>query len=98
MSLYGHDRPTTPNLERLAERPRDRPFFVFLNYFDAHSPFVPPEGADPRFGLCAIPEARKMEILHKYERLMHKKSTPGDGPPDRIDREATELYRDSYES
>ena len=28
-----------------------RPFFAFLNYFDAHSPYLPPEGAGFRFGL-----------------------------------------------
>ncbi|HZW30634.1 MAG TPA: sulfatase [Isosphaeraceae bacterium] len=29
----------------------DRPFFVFLNYFDAHSPYLLPRGAVYRFGL-----------------------------------------------
>ena len=28
-----------------------RPFFAFLNYFDAHSPYVPPTIAEHRFGL-----------------------------------------------
>jgi len=27
-----------------------RPFFAFLNYFDAHSPYLPPEGTPFRFG------------------------------------------------
>jgi arylsulfatase A-like enzyme len=31
------------------QRPR-RPFFAFLNYFDAHAPYLPPEGAGFRFG------------------------------------------------
>ncbi len=26
-----------------------RPFFVFLNYYDAHGPYVPPAGTPPRF-------------------------------------------------
>jgi len=30
------------------QEPR-RPFFVFLNYFDAHSPYLPPEGTPFRF-------------------------------------------------
>jgi arylsulfatase A-like enzyme len=85
-------------LSWLDARPGDRPFFVFLNYFDAHSPFIPPQGADTRFGLCASPEARKKEILDRYKRLKHRRSAPGDGPADRIEREATELFRDSYES
>ena len=32
-------------------RDQDRPFFAFLNYFDAHSPYLPPEGAGFRFGV-----------------------------------------------
>ena len=27
----------------------DRPFFAFLNYFDAHDPYLPPPGFDPGF-------------------------------------------------
>ncbi|MBX6312588.1 MAG: sulfatase-like hydrolase/transferase [Isosphaeraceae bacterium] len=29
----------------------DRPFFAFLNYYDAHDPYVPPDSAPRRFGL-----------------------------------------------
>jgi arylsulfatase A-like enzyme len=29
---------------------KGRPFFAFLNYFDAHAPFVPPDGFERRFG------------------------------------------------
>ena len=28
-----------------------RPFFTFLNYYDAHAPYLPPEGAGFRFGV-----------------------------------------------
>jgi arylsulfatase A-like enzyme len=28
----------------------ERPFFAFLNYFDAHMPYRPPESFDPKFG------------------------------------------------
>jgi arylsulfatase A-like enzyme len=36
----------------LSARPEpDRPFFAFLNYFDAHSPYLLPPGAEYRFGL-----------------------------------------------
>ncbi len=38
-------------LQWLADRPeKSRPFFVFLNYLDAHSPYTVPEGAQHRFG------------------------------------------------
>ncbi|CAN5675119.1 hypothetical protein BH23PLA1_BH23PLA1_06630 [soil metagenome] len=32
-------------------RPEGRPFFAFLNYFDAHDPYLPPDGWKRRFGL-----------------------------------------------
>jgi arylsulfatase A-like enzyme len=39
-------------LDWLSHRPEpQRPFFAFLNYFDAHSPYLPPEGIGFRFGL-----------------------------------------------
>jgi arylsulfatase A-like enzyme len=39
-------------LDWLSRRPdARRPFFAFLNYFDAHSPYVLPRGAPYRFGL-----------------------------------------------
>jgi arylsulfatase A-like enzyme len=38
-------------LSWLSHRPEpERPFFAFLNYFDAHVPYLPPEGAGFRFG------------------------------------------------
>ena len=36
----------------LSHRPEPRrPFFAFLNYFDAHSPYLPPDGVGVRFGV-----------------------------------------------
>ncbi|MEW4567830.1 sulfatase [Tautonia sp. JC769] len=32
------------------DRPEARPFFAFLNYFDAHDPYLVPPGAEHRFG------------------------------------------------
>ncbi len=32
------------------DRPGDRPFFAFLNYFDAHGPYLPPAPFANRFG------------------------------------------------
>lgn len=37
-------------LNWLSSWDRARPFFVFLNYFDAHSPYLPPEPFDELFG------------------------------------------------
>ena len=41
-----------------------RPFFVFLNYHDAHTPYKPPDGAETRF--ARLPESRD-EIRIIYE-------------------------------
>jgi len=37
-------------LSWLAKREPSRPFFAFLNYFDAHTPFLPPPPYDTMFG------------------------------------------------
>jgi arylsulfatase A-like enzyme len=36
------------------DRAQARPFFAFLNYFDAHDPYLVPPGADHRFGGAPI--------------------------------------------
>jgi arylsulfatase A-like enzyme len=42
-------------LDWLRQRRPDRPFFAFLNYFDAHGPYVPPPGWAGRFGIRPKP-------------------------------------------
>jgi arylsulfatase A-like enzyme len=46
----------------LRQRRPDRPFFAFLNYFDAHGPYVPPPGFEGRFGIRPKPP-RDYEFL-----------------------------------
>ena len=50
----------------LSQRPEPaRPFFAFLNYMDAHSPYVLPPGAAHRFGLK--PESRDdFQLLNRH--------------------------------
>jgi arylsulfatase A-like enzyme len=38
-------------LDWLRRRRADRPFYAFLNYFDAHDPYIPPPGYEGRFGI-----------------------------------------------
>jgi arylsulfatase A-like enzyme len=78
-----------------------RPFFAFVNYYDAHGPFIapPPEGQgpDPRFGMGALPDAEKNAIIERY--LISEEEHLAPGPErDRLMREATDVFRDSYES
>lgn len=42
----------------------ERPFFVFLNYFDAHHPYLPPEPFAERFGPKTLADRREIfELL-----------------------------------
>ncbi|MDX2031505.1 MAG: sulfatase [Blastocatellia bacterium] len=43
-------------------RPRAGPFFAFLNYFDAHEPYLPPPPFDRRFG---APAKRSGKVTHR---------------------------------
>lgn len=81
----------------LEARPQGRPFFLFLNYYDAHAPFVPPDEATRRFGACARPEAEQVAILKQAARAA---TTPGLTPAEReaIGRRAAEVRLDGYES
>ena len=42
-------------LSWLRRRRTDRPFFAFINYFDAHAPYIPPPGYAGRFGIRPKP-------------------------------------------
>jgi arylsulfatase A-like enzyme len=75
-----------------------RPFFAFLNYNDAHGPYLIPEGPTPRFGVAALDPEARAAIYQKFRRLVGGKTRPEDGPVDRIEREGTALSRDAYES
>jgi arylsulfatase A-like enzyme len=49
----GGDEITDDCLRWLSRRRPDRPFFAFLNYFDAHEPYVPPSDFARSFGIPA---------------------------------------------
>ena len=66
---------------------KGRPFFAFLNYLDAHEPFLPPKGDQPQFGLR--PASRgEYRMLLDYWDWNKLKLTARD----------VELARDSYEN
>ena len=52
-------------LDWLHHRRRDRPFFAYLNYFDAHEPYMPPPGYAGRFGIRPRPP-RDYQFLLDY--------------------------------
>ncbi len=89
-------------LNWLDHRPAARPFLLFLNYFDAHAPFIPPDGPDPRFGMAALPLAERAEIIAKDLRLSSGKlrldAMRDADEIERIRRDAANARTDSYES
>lgn len=82
----------------LARRPADRPFFAFVNYYDAHRPYrfyTPPES---RFGKAALP----FDDQAALERICYDAiaGRPGQSglTPEQAGLELTQLYLDSYDS
>ncbi|WP_435015763.1 sulfatase [Tundrisphaera sp. TA3] len=58
-----------------------RPFFAFLNYYDAHGPFEPPDNHARRFGPGATdPAARLSTFRQLHDR--HAQDAPGGGDGD----------------
>ena len=85
-------------LDWLSRRPADRPFFLFLNYYDAHAPFIPPEEATRRFGLCTLSHRDQVEILKRAHDLDRAQQAPSDAERVRLQRQATEVLVDGYDS
>ncbi len=50
------------------ERPTKRPFFAFLNYLDAHEPFLPPRPFETKFGLSALTPNDSRQLLDYWDR------------------------------
>ena len=50
-------------------RPSNRPFFAFLNFYDAHAPYVLPEGAGYRFGVKPQRAADFIFLIEEWETI-----------------------------
>jgi len=48
---------------------KKRPFFAFLNYFDTHTPYLPPHGVKPRFGLGPRTELDYLILTEHWQEL-----------------------------
>jgi arylsulfatase A-like enzyme len=71
----------------LRKRRPDRPFFAFLNYFDAHAPYVPPPGFEGRFGIRPRPP-------RDYHFLLGNMATDNSRPEERDIQLARDCYDD----
>ncbi len=77
---------------------RTRPFFGFVNYYDAHGPYQPPKGALRRFGLSTLPEAEREKILRERRRITSRKDNAPLSPADTsMMDQATDLLVDTYD-
>ncbi len=65
-----------------------RPFFAFLNYYDAHAPYVLPSGATYRFGLKPRRAADFIFLVEDWEAIDKRRLRPS----------YRELARDSYDN
>jgi len=59
------------------EGQKGRPFFAFLNLYDAHDPYIPPAGFDRHFGVRPR-SAADMKIMERWFIQDKKKLTPGE--------------------
>jgi arylsulfatase A-like enzyme len=73
-------------LDWLSRRRTDRPFFAFLNYYDAHDPYLTPAGATRHFGLQPTAPA-ELATLRDWLRV--------DGA--KLSSRMKELVRDCYD-
>ena len=73
-------------LDWLSKQEKDRPFFVFLNYFDAHSPYLLPEGYDRHFG-------KRVETLDERALLEDWENRPKQN----LSESDTTLVTDAYD-
>lgn len=53
----------------------ERPFFVFLNYLDAHTPYLLPDEARHRFGVDPRYRRRSLEVLTDWD-ILDKQQLP----------------------
>ena len=75
-----------------------QPFFVFINYYDAHRPYVLPPDAEQRFGLASLPIEEQAKIEKRFLDLAARKSAPADLTHQQIANDGFNLYRHGYHS
>ncbi len=79
-------------------RPNNRPFFVFINYYDAHRPYFLPSRTESRFGSAALPIERRKELERRFQKTLTGECEPNDPDVLNIQMETVALYRDCYDT
>jgi arylsulfatase A-like enzyme len=92
--FFAPERKTAERINRdslhwlVPRRESARPFFVFLNYLDTHTPYLLPPGARHRFGVNPVTKKDYVEVLMEWSSLNKK------GLPQRY----SSLAHDAYDS
>lgn len=79
--FFGRKSAEKLNNDFLSWLPRSggRPFFAFLNYYDAHDPYIPPKPFDAKFGPVASQSNvvdRLLQSFHKPKPVFHQEKSP----------------------
>jgi arylsulfatase A-like enzyme len=82
----------------LETRPTDRPFFAFVNYYDAHRPYFPDSDPALRFGMVSLPSAQQAEIDARFQDLMNGRPLPPGSDPRKVSDDGVMLCHDAYDS
>jgi arylsulfatase A-like enzyme len=95
-------RKTAPMLNRdvldwLSKRPADRPYFVFVNYYDAHRPYLFPD-PEPRFGTATLPVEQRIEIEQRFMDWSAGNPVPPGFTREQIVKDLCYLSHDSYDT
>jgi len=84
-------RPKAPHITdrflQWHDKHQDQPYFAFLNYFDAHGPYLPPEPFASKFGATRPPFSVPVDLRRK---LANKE-------PGWLSREEIDLERNAYD-
>lgn len=82
----------------LDRRPAERPFFAFINYYDAHRPYRLDENFETRFGMSALPPAQQFEIDQRFQDMAAGKPIPDGFSSQQITEDGVHLFHDTYDS
>ena len=81
-------------------QPAGKPFFAFLNYYDAHAPYEMPDGYQRQFARPGATDAHEAATIHEFEE-MAKHPAPADpeavGHVQTVGAEAAAIMVDAYD-
>lgn len=89
---------TRDALRWLDGRSADRPFFAFLNYYDAHRPYIMRDKGETRFGKAALPRDVRRNLEKTFWDIKLGLPVPPGTDIRQINQDAMCLFHDCYDS